>query len=466
MPDGLALDVDWDAWTVPPLFRLIQEVGEVPEDDMRRTFNLGVGLVIVVSADAVERALTGARRARRARVCDRASGRGLGWSVRTTSFARRPRYPSAMTPTRLAVLGAGSWGTALAISLAESGHAVTLWARRPEAADEIRETRENAPYLPGAPLPASIVVTSDLEDAVDGAAVWIVAVPSQTVRDVMTPLADRVAPGLIVASVAKGIENGTLLTTSAVLREVLPSADPARLGVLYGPSHAEEVALGRPTSVVASFPDAKVAAFVQALFMRPALRVYANTDLVGVEIGGSVKNVMAVAAGMADGLGLGDNAKAALVTRGLAEITRLGLAMGADAHTFAGLAGLGDLVVTCFSGTAATEPSASASARARRRPRRWLSRRWWWRAFARRSRCGRTRRATRRRNAHHGGRLRHPVRGSGPGRCGRDTDGAGPHVGGRPPRPGLRRHRGVARRAWSARSAPDSRPTHHDSTTH
>ena len=251
-----------------------------------------------------------------------------------------------MTPT-IAVLGAGSWGTALAVSLAPR-HAVTLWARRPDAAAEITRTRENAPYLPGAELPASIAVTSDLGAAVD-ADVWLVAVPSQSVRDVMAPLADRVRPGLTVVSVAKGIENGTLLTTSGVLREVLPAAEPGRVGVLYGPSHAEEVALGRPTSVVAAFPDAAVAAEVQALFMRPALRVYTNTDLVGVEIAGSVKNVMAVAAGMADGLGLGDNAKAALVTRGLAEITRLGLALGADAHTFAGLAGLGDLVVTCFS---------------------------------------------------------------------------------------------------------------------
>ena len=250
--------------------------------------------------------------------------------------------------TKVAVLGAGSWGTALAISLAHGGHDVTVWARRAEAADEMTQTRRNA-YLPGGEIPASVEVTSDIDRAVDGADVWLVAVPSQSVRGVMAPLADRVRPGLTVVSVAKGIENDTLLTTSAVLRDVLPNADPDRIGVLYGPSHAEEVAEGRPTSVVAAFPEAGVAEAVQTLFMRPALRVYTNTDLVGVEVGGSVKNVMAVAAGMSDGLGLGDNAKAALVTRGLAEITRLGLAMGADAHTFAGLAGLGDLVVTCFS---------------------------------------------------------------------------------------------------------------------
>ena len=251
--------------------------------------------------------------------------------------------------TRVAVLGAGSWGTALAVSLAHGGHDVRLWARRPEAAAEIARTRRNGPYLPGADVPAGVAVTSDLGAAVDGAGVWVVAVPSQSVRAVLGPLAGAVGPGTTVVSVAKGIENGTLLTTSAVLRAVLPAADPDRVGVLYGPSHAEEVAVGRPTSVVAAFRDAGVAAAVQALFMRPTLRVYANTDLVGVEVGGSVKNVMAVAAGMSDGLGLGDNAKAALVTRGLAEITRLGTAMGARPETLAGLAGLGDLVVTCFS---------------------------------------------------------------------------------------------------------------------
>ena len=251
-----------------------------------------------------------------------------------------------MSRTRIAVLGAGSWGTALAVSLAPR-HDVTLWARRPEAADALRATRRNE-YLPQATLPPALEVTSDLDQAAR-ADVWVVAVPSQSVRAVVGGLEGAARPALTVVSVAKGVENGTLLTTSGVLRDVLPSADPARLGVLYGPSHAEEVALERPTSVVAAFPDLEVAARVQALFMRPALRVYTNADLIGVEIGGSVKNVMAVAAGMSDGLGLGDNAKAALVTRGLAEITRLGLALGAEAHTFAGLAGLGDLVVTCFS---------------------------------------------------------------------------------------------------------------------
>ncbi|MEM6326721.1 MAG: NAD(P)H-dependent glycerol-3-phosphate dehydrogenase [Bacteroidota bacterium] len=250
---------------------------------------------------------------------------------------------------RTAVLGAGSWGTALAYSLARNGRPVTLWARREEAAREIDQTRRNARYLPDAKLPASLRVTSDLPRAIDGASVWLVAVPSQHVRGVARHLANRATEPEAIVSVAKGIENGTLLTTSGVLRDVLTEADPARIGVLYGPSHAEEVAFGQPTTVVASLPDLCTAEAVQTLFMAPSLRVYTNADLVGVEIAGSVKNVMALAAGMGDGLGLGDNAKAALVTRGLAEITRLGLAMGAQAHTFAGLAGLGDLVVTCFS---------------------------------------------------------------------------------------------------------------------
>ena len=252
-------------------------------------------------------------------------------------------------PPPIAVLGAGSWGTALAASLASGGHEVRLWARRPEAAEAIERTRENAPYLPGARLPDNLRATADLAGAVAGAWLWIVAVPSQAARAVLGDLAAHVTPGVTVVSVAKGIENETLLTATGVVRSALPALDPARVGVLYGPSHAEEVAVGQPTSVVVALPDVAAAAAVQAAFMTPDLRVYANPDVVGVEIAGSVKNVIALAAGMSDGLGLGDNAKAALVTRGLAEITRLGLAMGADAHTFAGLAGLGDLVVTCFS---------------------------------------------------------------------------------------------------------------------
>jgi glycerol-3-phosphate dehydrogenase (NAD(P)+) len=249
----------------------------------------------------------------------------------------------------IAVVGAGSWGTALAVSLCSTGHRVMLWARRPEHAEAMRESRLNEAYLPGIVLPETLRISTDLRAVASETRLWVVAVPSQSVRTVMTPLADLVGAGHTLVSVAKGIEAGSLLTTSGVLRDVLPAAAPGRVGVLYGPSHAEEVAAGQPTSVVVALPDPDAAAEVQAAFMSPSLRVYANADLVGVEIAGSVKNVIAIAAGMADGLGLGDNTKAALVTRGLAEITRLGLALGADAHTFAGLAGLGDLVVTCFS---------------------------------------------------------------------------------------------------------------------
>jgi len=255
-----------------------------------------------------------------------------------------------LAPPPIAVLGAGSWGTALACSLASGGHDVRLWTLEPEHAAALASTRRNEPFLPMATLPDGIAPTADLAEATDGAWLWVVAVPSQAVRSLAGRLAGRVpSPPPVVVSVAKGIETGTLLTTSAVLRDALLGIDAARTGVLYGPSHAEEVAVGQPTSLVVAMPDAEAAARVQAAFMAPALRVYANPDVVGVEIGGSVKNVIALAAGMGDGLGLGDNAKAALVTRGLAEITRLGVALGADPHTFAGLTGLGDLVVTCFS---------------------------------------------------------------------------------------------------------------------
>ena len=251
---------------------------------------------------------------------------------------------------RIAVIGAGSWGTALACSLAgDGGHDVVLWARREEAAGAMRRTRRNAEYLPGAALPDALQITSDLPAAVAGRDLWIVAVPSQSVRHVAETLAGLVTPDHTVVSVAKGIETGTLLTTSQVLISTLPNADPDRIGVLYGPSHAEEVGGRLPTTVVVAMADDAEAERVQSAFMTDTLRVYRNADVIGVEIAGSVKNVMALAAGMCDGVGLGDNAKAAMVTRGLAEVKRLGLAMGADPLTFAGLAGIGDLVVTCFS---------------------------------------------------------------------------------------------------------------------
>jgi glycerol-3-phosphate dehydrogenase (NAD(P)+) len=250
----------------------------------------------------------------------------------------------------IVVFGAGSWGTALAVVLADKGHRVTLWARREEVARQLTESRENEAYLPGFRLPESLQITSDLLEAARSADVWIVAVPSQSVRAVAERL-DKVAhPDLIVYSAAKGIENGTLLTTTQVLDEALTNVPIERLGVLYGPSHAEEVVDGKPTTVVSAGHDADVAREVQSLFLTDRFRVYMNPDVTGVEIGGSVKNVLAIGAGISDGLGYGDNAKAALITRGMAEIRRLGVAMGADPSTFGGLSGIGDVVVTCMSG--------------------------------------------------------------------------------------------------------------------
>lgn len=249
----------------------------------------------------------------------------------------------------IVIFGAGSWGTALSVCLALAGRSVTLWARRPEAAAVMRQTRHNPTYLPDAEIPASVRITADLEEAASSGSLWAFATPSQAVREVAQKLQPFTREHYVAISLAKGIENDTLLTTTQVLAEVLPDVPKERIGVLYGPSHAEEVAAGTPTTVVAAVSSPDVAERVQELFMTPRLRVYVNPDVIGVEIAGSVKNILAIAAGISDGVGYGDNAKAALITRGLAEIKRLGLAMGARATTFAGLAGIGDLVVTCTS---------------------------------------------------------------------------------------------------------------------
>ncbi len=253
------------------------------------------------------------------------------------------------TPTSIAVIGAGSWGTALAISLAGSGHKVRLWARRAEAADYMASARHNPVYLPNATIPDSILVTSDINEAVADADIWLFATPSHAVRQVATELKPLLTNTLLIVSVAKGIENETLMTTSRVLRDVYKEFPRDRITVLYGPSHAEEVADGVPTAVVIAARRSEIATQLQRVFMTSRLRVYANHDLLGVEIAGSVKNVMAIASGISEGVGYGDNAKAALITRGIAEIRRLGMAMGAHESTFAGLAGIGDLVVTCMS---------------------------------------------------------------------------------------------------------------------
>lgn len=247
------------------------------------------------------------------------------------------------------MLGAGSWGTALAILLAKSGHDVVLWARRPEAAEAMRRTRRNPVYLTSALLPDSVSITSNICEAVQDRDLWVFAMPAQAVRACAMQVRDETRKDLVCVSVAKGIEIGSLHTTTGVLADVLQSAPPERLGVLSGPSHAEEVAEEKPTTVVAAARSEDTVGEIQSVFAAPRFRVYRNSDLLGVEIAGSVKNVMALAAGIGDGLGYGDNTKSAIVTRGLAEIQRLGLAMGAKESTFAGLAGLGDLVVTCMS---------------------------------------------------------------------------------------------------------------------
>lgn len=247
------------------------------------------------------------------------------------------------------MLGAGSWGTALAIVLARAGHDVALWTRRPEAAEYMSRERHNPTYLPGALLPEALRVTSVIEEAAAVRDMWVFATPSQSVRDCAQRVRAYATEDLLCVSVAKGIENRTLMTTTRVMHDVLDAVPMAHLGVLSGPSHAEEVAEEKPTTVVAAAYSSEAVREIQATFMTSRLRVYLNRDVRGVEIAGSVKNVMAIAAGMGDGLGYGDNTKAAIVTRGLAEMKRLGLALGAEGSTFSGLAGIGDLVVTCMS---------------------------------------------------------------------------------------------------------------------
>jgi glycerol-3-phosphate dehydrogenase (NAD(P)+) len=251
---------------------------------------------------------------------------------------------------RIVVFGSGSWGTAMAVVLARAGREVCLWARRADQAEAMRATRINQDYLPEALIPDSVRITSDVGEAASYGDVWLIAAPSQAVRALCEQLLPYASERIVVISLAKGIENETLFTTTRVLEDVLtPPIPREHLGVLYGPSHAEEVARSMPTTLVAAAHDIEIARFVQHLTMTRELRIYLNPDVIGVEIGGSVKNVLAIAAGICDGVGYGDNTKAALITRGIAEIRRLGLAMGADTSTFAGLAGIGDLIVTCMS---------------------------------------------------------------------------------------------------------------------
>lgn len=250
---------------------------------------------------------------------------------------------------KVAVLGAGSWGTALAILLAGKGKRVSLWARSQKAAEELRWRRENLAYLPGVIIPFEVAITSDLDEALHEAEVVVLSVPSHAVRETVRAASPSLASQTLLVNAAKGLEVDTLLRLSQVVAEELGEEVLARFAVLSGPSHAEEVSRQFPTTVVAASLAPRIAKAVQDLFTTPFFRVYTNPDLVGVELGGALKNIIALAAGMADGLGFGDNTRAALITRGLAEITRLGVRMGANPLTFAGLTGLGDLVVTCTS---------------------------------------------------------------------------------------------------------------------
>ncbi|MCA0983011.1 NAD(P)H-dependent glycerol-3-phosphate dehydrogenase [Halobacillus yeomjeoni] len=250
---------------------------------------------------------------------------------------------------KVAVLGAGSWGTALAMVLADNGHEVRLWSHRQEHADEINATHKNEKYLKGVQIPESIHASNDLSSVVKGVKHIILVVPTKAMREVCKDLVNVMDQEVILTHASKGIEPETYKRVSEVIKEEIPDKFYEDVVVLSGPSHAEEVSLRQPTTVTVSAADIKVAEKVQDLFINRNFRVYTSPDLTGVELGGALKNIIALGAGISDGLGYGDNAKAALITRGLAEIARLGTAMGANPLTFSGLTGIGDLIVTCTS---------------------------------------------------------------------------------------------------------------------
>ncbi|HBX43614.1 MAG TPA: glycerol-3-phosphate dehydrogenase [Deltaproteobacteria bacterium] len=253
---------------------------------------------------------------------------------------------TAESGERIAVVGGGSWGTAFAAMLAERHRDIALWVREPEVCAGILSNRENRAFLPGVQLPEAVRPTTTLGVALAGRRIVALAVPSQHMRDVGEQCAPHLDPGAIVVSLAKGLESGTLLRMTEILEQVLPEAR-ARLAVLSGPTFAREVAAGIPSGATVASKDLTVATALQATFSGQRFRVYAGTDVTGIEIGAALKNVMAIAAGMSDGLGFGHNARALLITRGLAEISRVGNRLGADPQTFFGLSGLGDLVLTC-----------------------------------------------------------------------------------------------------------------------
>ncbi len=246
----------------------------------------------------------------------------------------------------IGIIGAGSWGTALSLVLSHNGHKVTVWSLLEDEVEMLRRDREHKEKLPGVILPDSIDYTTDLESAVKGKEMLVMAVPSPYIRSTARSMAPYVEEGQLIVVVSKGIEEDTLMIQTDIVEQEIPQAVVA---VLSGPSHAEEVGRNLPTTVVAGAKSKEVAERVQSLFMNEVFRVYTSSDMLGIELGASLKNVIALAAGMADGLGFGDNTKAALITRGITEISRLALAMGAQPETIGGLSGIGDLIVTCAS---------------------------------------------------------------------------------------------------------------------
>ena len=247
---------------------------------------------------------------------------------------------------RIGVLGAGSWGTALAILLHDNGHDVTVWSIHEEEVEALNTTRRHERKLPGVEIPEGILFTTDMKETMSDKDVCVLAVPSPFIRSTCQKMKQYVRAGQIIVNVAKGIEENTLYTLTDIIEEELPYADAC---VLSGPSHAEEVSRRLPTTCVVSSRTRKTAEYLRSVFVSPVFRVYISPDMLGIELGGALKNVIALAAGTADGLGYGDNTKAALITRGIAEIARLGIKMGGKPETFYGLTGIGDLIVTCAS---------------------------------------------------------------------------------------------------------------------
>lgn len=247
---------------------------------------------------------------------------------------------------KIGIIGSGSWGCANAVMLANAGHDIYLWSWKQEEADTLQKDRENKKHLPGIKFPENITCSHNIQECVNDANLVICVVPSPAVRNTAKQLSPHIKKNQLILNLSKGLERDTLKTLSQILEEEIPHA---QIAVMSGPSHAEEVSRNLPTTNVVAAKDLKTAEFIQNIIMGPNFRIYTSTDILGVELGGALKNVIALCAGISDGLGYGDNTKAALITRGIAEITRLGIAIGAQPETFSGLSGIGDLIVTCTS---------------------------------------------------------------------------------------------------------------------